>query len=150
MAGPRIFSRTTNLRTRISSSSPLAPLRASRYRYLSSKTIASRLPLLPSLPRQESRTGISHSHQPIPTLRYIHASTPLSDIPQWPNPPVPQPTVTPYSPNSNSGGPGSNNNDGGNGGGQGGKSTRGSVYAELAASPIVQAAVTTAIGLIAV
>lgn len=149
MAGSRLLSRTTNLRTRISSSSQLA--HPSRYRCLSSTTIASRLPLPSSLNRQDTRPDISHSHQPIPTLRYIHTSTPLSDIPQWPNPPVPQPTVTPYSSNnsnSNAGGPDNDNNN--NGGGNGRNSNRGSVYAELAASPIVQAAVTTAIGLIAV
>lgn len=147
MAGPRILSRTTNLRTRISTSSPLA--HPSRYRHLSSTIIASRLPTPSSLPRRTAQTETSY--RPTPTFRYIHTSTSLSDIPQWPNPPVPQPTVTPYSPNSNSGGPGDdNNNNNNNSGGNGGKSTRGSVYAELAASPIVQAAVTTAIGLIAV
>lgn len=148
MAGPGIFSRTTNLRTRISSSSPLA--HPSRYRHLSSKTIASRLPTPSSLPLPGAQTDIPHSYRPIPTSRCFHTSTPFCDIPQWPNPPVPQPTVTPYSSNnsnSNAGGPDNNNN---GGGGNGGKSPRGSVYAELAASPIVQAAVTTAIGLIAV
>jgi hypothetical protein len=143
MAGPRILSRTTSIRTRISSSSQLAHPTISRY--LSSTIIASRLPL----PRRIAQTETSY--RPTPTFRYIHTSTPLSDIPQWPNPPVPQPTVTPYSSNnsnSNAGGPDNDNNN--NGGGNRGKSTRGSVYAELAASPIVQAAVTTAIGLIAV
>jgi hypothetical protein len=146
MAGPRILSRATSIRTRISASSPLA--HPSIYRHLSSTIIASRLPL--PLPRRNAQKDISY--RPIPRFRHLHTSTRLSDIPQWPNPPVPQPTVTPYSSNSNAGGPGndnSNNNNNG-GGGNGGKSTRGSVYAELAASPIVQAAVTTAIGLIAV
>ena len=71
--------------------------------------------------------------------RSIHASSHRFDIPQWPNPPVPQPSVTPY----DSGNSGGSNLDGKRPG-------KGSVYAELAASPIVQAAVTTAIGLIAV
>lgn len=61
----------------------------------------------------------------------------MFDIPQWPNPPVPQPAATPY----DAGGSEKSNFEGGK------NSAKGSVYAELAASPIVQAAVTTAIGL---
>ena len=92
--------------------------------------------------RHHLRTPLNRMNQyayrlPVTTARLLHQSPLNRDIPQWPNPPVPQPTVTPYD-----GGSGSNRSSG--------EDRKGSVYAELASSPIIQAAVTTAIGLIAV
>lgn len=88
--------------------------------------------------------GVSSKTAPLPThlaharrYRTLHTTTRVFDIPQWPNPPVPQPAATPY----DAGGSEKSNFEGGK------NSAKGSVYAELAASPIVQAAVTTAIGL---
>jgi len=78
-----------------------------------------------------------YAHRLPVTARTLHQSSINRDVPQWPNPPVPQPTVTPYDAGS-----GSNRSSG--------DDRKGSVYAELASSPIIQAAVTTAIGLIAV
>jgi hypothetical protein len=96
--------------------------------------------LLSVVVRQTARRA-AHSKfgSPYTYNRTFQSSTNVKDVPQWPNPPVPQPVATPYSSNESA-------IDGQSRTG----SNKGSVYAELAASPIVQAGVTTVIGLIAV
>lgn len=76
--------------------------------------------------------------RPLPVPRAIHASARQLDIPQWPNPPTPQPAVTPY---DAPGGEGKDKKD---------ESTSKAVWKELAASPLVQAGVTTVVGLVMV
>jgi hypothetical protein len=81
------------------------------------------------------RAAIASLHR-----RSLHASVTARDVPSWPNPPTPQPTVTPYEA-ADDARSGSSSRGGG---------VKSSVYAELAASPFVQAGVTTVVGLIMV
>jgi hypothetical protein len=83
--------------------------------------------------------------------RPFQTTSRLSNIPQWPNPPVPQPQVTPYdTPGSGSGSASAKGTAGGSGGGekqQGTKEQVSSFLREWASSSSFQAALTTVVGL---
>lgn len=72
----------------------------------------------------------------------LHVSVIRNDVPQWPNPPVPQPVVTPYQdPRANQ--------DGGGGGGKKGTSWK-EILENLSTNPLFGAMLTTVVGLAAV
>lgn len=80
-------------------------------------------------------------------LAAFHSSAIRKDLPQWPNPPVPQPVVTPYDdPRAGQGGAG--------GGKRGGGDDKGphwkSILENLSTNPLFGAMLTTVIGLAAV
>jgi hypothetical protein len=68
--------------------------------------------------------------------RTIHSSRPLGNIPQWPNPPMPQPSVTPLDPS-----------DPHHSGHKRSRSDKSSFWKEWANSASFQAALTTVVGL---
>ena len=80
-------------------------------------------------------------------LAAIHSSVNRRNLPQWPNPPVPQPVATPYSdPREQQGGAG--------GGENGGRKEQGphwkNILENLSTNPLFGAMLTTVIGLAAV
>ncbi|KAJ9101973.1 hypothetical protein QFC20_005122 [Naganishia adeliensis] len=89
--------------------------------------------------QQQSRILLSPTAQHVAAF---HASAIRKDLPQWPNPPVPQPVVTPYQdPRAGQGG---------GGGGDNKKSSWKDILENLSTNPLFGAMLTTVIGLAAV
>lgn len=89
--------------------------------------------------QQQSRILLSPT---APHVAAFHASAIRKDLPQWPNPPVPQPVVTPYQdPRAGQGG---------GGGGDNKKSSWKDILENLSTNPLFGAMLTTVIGLAAV
>jgi hypothetical protein len=83
----------------------------------------------------------------INTQRFnVHSTASRQDLPQWPNPPVPQPVATPYQdPRAGQGGGG-----GAGGGGKGQGTNWRTILENLSTNPLFGAMLTTVIGLAAV